>query len=286
MVAGEDAHQSERALATELLGSAGPGQICIADRNFCIRTLLDGWHEAGAGFIVRQHAGHARLSARGAGRDGGQVETGRIREQAITVEGRADDWRCIEIALDVPTEGGEDTIRLWSNLPAEIGAAQIAELYRKRWRVEGMFQRLESVFHSEIASLGHPPPRAALLGFAVSLLAYDVLALLSRCVEQAHHQPSAPPLVVSLFHLAVLVTSGYAGLLIALPPEHWPSPSGATPSDLAQRLLQLAGRIDPKKIATSKRGPKIKQPKAYVEASTARAHVATARVIAKAKVTP
>jgi IS4 transposase len=42
-------------------------------------------------------------------------------------------------------------------------------LYRRRWRIEGMFQRLESVLHSEIASLGHP--RAALLGFAVSLLA-------------------------------------------------------------------------------------------------------------------
>ena len=61
-----------------------------------------------------------------------------------------------------------------------------------RWRVErsrspgikGMFQRLESVLHSEVRSLGHP--RAALLGFAVAVLAHNVLALLARCVEQAH----------------------------------------------------------------------------------------------------
>ena len=35
--------------------------------------------------------------------------------------------------------------------------------------------------------------------------------------------------------------------------------------DLPRRFSRHAGRIDPKKIATSKRGPKIKPPKAYVE---------------------
>ncbi|WP_116120052.1 transposase [Paraburkholderia sp. BL6665CI2N2] len=34
-------------------------------------------------------------------------------------------------------------IRLWSNLPDEVDAPEIARLYRKRWRIEGMFQRLE-----------------------------------------------------------------------------------------------------------------------------------------------
>ena len=39
---------------------------------------------------------------------------------------------------------------LWSNLPSDIDAATIARLYRKRWRIEGMFGRLESVLNSEI----------------------------------------------------------------------------------------------------------------------------------------
>ncbi len=43
-----------------------------------------------------------------------------------------------------------------------------------------MFQRLESVLNSEIRNLDHP--RAALLGFAVTVVAYNVLALLQRCV--------------------------------------------------------------------------------------------------------
>ena len=54
-----------------------------------------------------------------------------------------------------------------------------------------MFQRLESVLNSELRSLGHP--RAALLGFAVAVLAYNVLSLLQRCVEQAHQDQKPPP---------------------------------------------------------------------------------------------
>jgi len=39
------------------------------------------------------------------------------------------------------------------------GAATIARLYRQRWRIEGMFHRLESVLNSEIKTLGHPLAR-------------------------------------------------------------------------------------------------------------------------------
>lgn len=88
---------------------------------------------------------------------------------------------------------------LWSNLPGEIDAATIARLYRKRWRIEGMFGRLESVLHSEIKTLGHL--RAALLGFAVAVLAYNVLAVLKLLTEHAHRQ-SLPDLEVSTYHLA------------------------------------------------------------------------------------
>lgn len=279
LVAGEDAHQSERALVAPLLDSARPGQLWIADRHFCTCTIMQGWDEAQAGFVVREHARHPRLAGQGEWHECGRTETGQVREQAVEVTGAPAPWRRIELALDTATEAGERAIRLWSNLPEEIGAGQIAALYRMRWRIEGMFQRLESVLNSEVRSLGHP--RAALLGFAVAVLAHNVLALLQRCVEQAH-QDQEPPPEVSTYHLALHVRGGYEGMLIALPPEQWRSYDG-DPTALADRLLQLARNVDPRQVATSKRGPKVTKPKKYVDAATARAHVATARVLARAR---
>lgn len=287
MVACEDAHASERAAVAPLLDSARPGDVWIADRHFCTGAILGGWQQAGAGFIVREHARHPRLLKQGEWRACGRIATGRVSEQVVEIEGQPVPWRRIELALDAPTEDGETTIRLWSNLPGEVSAGRIGELYRTRWRIEALFGRLESVLRSEIISLGHP--RAALLGFAVAVLAYNVLALLGRCVEQAHvtHQePHKPALAVSTFHLAVQIKCSYEGLMTALPPEHWPSWQQADPVCLAERLLTLARRINPCQVATSKRKPKPKTPKGYVDGKTARAHVATARILAQASTRP
>lgn len=301
----EDAHRSERAAATPLLDGARPGQLWIADRQFCTAAILLGMQAAGADFIIREHARHPRLIRRGAWRACGRVETGAVREQTITAAGQERPWRRVELVLDTPTEAGERVIRLWSSLPGTVSARQIAELYRRRWRIEGLFQRLESVLRSELRTLGHP--RAALLGFAAAVLAYNVLALLLRCVEQAQQQQTGqeqadreqgqadqkraqqepkPPPEVSAYHLAVQIRRGYEGLCIALPPEHWSSWGDAGPASLAKRLLQLARRIDPRQVATSERGPKRDKSKGYVAAAIVRAHVATARVLAQARATP
>ena len=287
MLACEDAHASERCVVGPLLEGARPGELWIADRHFCTGAILGGWQQAGACFLVREHGCHPRLAHQGEWRACGRIATGQVREQEIATLGQPASWRRIELALDVPTEAGETTIRLWSNLPAEVAGARIAELYRTRWRIEAPFGRLEHVLHSEIASLGHP--RAALLGFALAVLAYNVLVLLARCVEQAHaaqRKPDEPALEVSHFHLAQQVRSTYQGLLIAVPPEHWPSGPPGDPASLAERLLALARRISPRQVATSKRklGPKI--PKGYVDDKTARTHVATARVLAQARTRP
>jgi hypothetical protein len=142
----------------------------------------------------------------------------------------------IEIELDAPTEAGDSTIALWSNLPEHIDAATIAQLYRKRWRIEGMFGRLESVLHSEVKTLGHP--KAALLGFAVAVLAYNVLALLKEVTQRAHCA-TYPALDVSTYHLAVEIASTYEAMMLTLPAEHLPR-ADDDPGKLLQRLLLLA----------------------------------------------
>jgi hypothetical protein len=209
----------------------------------------------------------------------GTAFNGEVREQRIELAGAAIAWRRIELTLDTPTEAGERVIRLWTNLPERIDARQIARLYRRRWCVEGMFQSLEAVLHSEIRSLGHP--RAALLGFAVAVLAYNLLALLKRCIECAH-QATHPALQLSLYHLALQVRSGYEGMRIALPDEQW-LPGDADPAAVAALLLRIAHNVVPRQITASPRKPKPAAKKGYVDAAVARAHVATARVLAQAR---
>ena len=282
----EDAYESERTVVMPLLDHAQPKQVWMGDRHFCTHAILQRLHQANAGFVVREHSRHPQLAGLGRWSRYERIETGRVREQRIDLAQHDEDvqmgksgasWRRIQIELDQPTESGDQVIGLWSNLPASIDAATIARLYRKRWRIEGMFQRLESVLHSEIKSLGHP--RAALAGFAVAVLAYNVLALLQRVVEQAH-RASHPALEVSTYHLAQHIKSGYEGLIIALPPEHWPRVSeDDDPKALLKRLLRLARHIPPKQLATSKRGPKIGNGKGYVDGKTARSHVSTDRVL-------
>ena len=75
-------------------------------------------------------------------------------------------------------------------------------------------------------------------------------------------------------------------MLIALPPKRWTAWRQADPSAVAERLRQLARPIDPKQVAIRKRKPKRTQPKGYVDGKTARAHVATARVLAQSRTRP
>ena len=60
-----------------------------------------------------------------------------------------------------------------------------------------MLERLEAALSREIKTLGHP--RAALPGFAVMVLAYNVLAQLTEQAHRAKH----PQLEVSACHLAL-----------------------------------------------------------------------------------
>ena len=236
--------------------------------------------------IVREHARYPHLIEQGAWGEATRIDTGRVVEQAIQFQGIHDPaapapvaWRRIAITLNSPTEAGETVIRQWAQLPATIDAATIAALYRKRWRIEGMCQRLGSVLHSEIKSLGHP--RAARLGCTVAVLAYNVLSLLQRAAECAH-RPEQPRLEVSTYHLAEHVKSGYEGMLIAVPAEHWPEATRETTESLAERLLRLARRILPKQVATSKSVKNIKKPNDYVDFRIARSHVSTARGLKQA----
>ena len=60
----------------------------------------------------------------------------------------------------------------------------MAQLYHNRWKLETAFQHLEAYFHSEINTLGYP--KAALFGFCLALVAYNVLAVVLAALRGVH----------------------------------------------------------------------------------------------------
>jgi IS4 transposase len=281
----EDGHAQERSLMAPILESATGDQLWIADRNFCTRKILCGLHERGSGFIVREHGANPNPDEVTPLRKAGSTDSGTIYEQTVSIEsdgGEVLELRRIEIRLKKPTEDGDTVIRLLSNVPAaQLPACEVAVLYRRRWRIESMFQRLESVLNSEITSLGHP--RAALLAFGVAALAYNVLAVIGATVTR-QHQLDTTKLELSMYFIAMEVKAHYAGMMIAIALDIWEPFDGMTSTQLGQTLLKIASHVDPRTLRKHPRAAKPKAAKGTVALCVASRHVATARVLRSGRI--
>ena len=88
--------------------------------------------------------------------------------------------RRITIALVQPTKQGKTELHILTNLLAE-DALQVAQLYADRWTIETAFQHLTQDLRCEIDTVGYP--RAALFGFCVALVAYNVVALVKGAMR-------------------------------------------------------------------------------------------------------
>jgi len=276
----EDAHSQERAVMPPLLERSHPGELWIADRNFSTRMILSEWDRRGSAFIVREHGRTPNPAPLDELTYQGRIATGAVFEQRVVIPGTAGQTvtlRRFELHLDKPTDDGETVIRLLTNLPKErFGARAIARLYSKRWRIETMFQRLESVLHSEVTTLGHP--RAALFAFGVAILAYNVLTVLQAAVSAAHDLV-ASGIELSPFYVAVEVRAYYAGMVMAVPTKAWRRYDAMCASKLSELLLLIAAYAKPKTLRKHPRGPKKATKKGYVAGAVARRHVSTARVL-------
>ena len=281
----QDAHTSERAIMGELLQRVGPGELWLADRNFSTSAILFGIANRGGKFLIREHGRSPNPIELEALKQAGKIETGRVYTQRVECtdsEGRRLPMRRIVLELDQPTEGGETTIQLLTNTSVkQLPACKAASLYRRRWRIEGMFQRLEAALQSELRSLG--APRAALLGFAVAVVAYNVLALVQRAVTLAQ-PPQQTGIELSFFYVANELRGHYPGMMVALPPETWRTTNNDPPSLFAAKLKELARRVQ---THTLRKHPRLHNPKARpgsAPISEARRHIATARALAAGRV--
>jgi hypothetical protein len=273
----EDGHAQERSLLGEVLPRLAAGDLLIMDRNFCVRDFLAGIGARRAYFICRQHQG-LPWEADGEERLIGPAESGAIYEQWVRVSdgaGVAQRYRRIRIVLKKATRDGDKVLHLLTNLPkAAADARKVAELYRKRWSLETAFQELEAHLHSEINSLGYP--KAALFGFCVALVAYNVLALVKAALRSVHGEERIAH-EVSGYYLAGHLGRTYDGMMIAVPEEEWTVFHSMSTATFTKTLHLLANQVNLAKFKKHKRGPK--KPKAKPTHDPSQPHISTAKLL-------
>jgi len=274
----QDAYAQERAILPQLLAAVRPGDLYLADRNFCTTgTLLD---LAGrdACFVIRRHGSSLCCRPIGPARPAGHEGGRRLSEQALEVfdpkRGRRLRIRQITIHRSEQDPAQED-IHLLTNLPARVTARRIAGLYRQRWTIEDAFQDLTDHLGCEVHTLCYP--KAALLAFCVALVSYNLWALTRAAIAQALGPKQEEE--VSTYYLADEWRSTYRGMMIALPPPCWQRFQRMPAPELARQVLAMAARLDVPRYRRTPRGPK--QPRPKRTSGKINHHVSTARLLAQ-----
>ena len=282
-----DAFTQERALLGEVWAQMQAGELWIADRNFCIRRAFAEATARGACVLLREH-GQMRFTPLAAvthwqgTAEGAQVGEQRVR-LAATDDGPEQEVRRICVRLAQPTRDGDNEIYLLCTLPeAAATAAQVAELYHRRWSIEAAFLSLTNELRCEVDTLAHPG--AALFAFACAALAYNLIAIIGAALRAAHgHEVEAN---LSRFHLGHELERVRGGLEVAVEPEAWAVFTTLSLAAMATWLLQTAAKADLRRYKKASRGPK--KPPVKRSNDPAKSTVSTARLLAvrKAKKAP
>ena len=278
----EDGHAQERSLFGAVLATVQADDLWIQDRNFCTCALLCEIDTRGAGFITRQHAG-LPFEPVNVLRSVGRMETGRVAEQRVQVrdaQGGIHLFRRIQVKLEQATRDGDRVLYILTNLSLrKASAKRVARLYRKRWTLETAFQHLEAYFHSEINTLGYP--KAALFGFCLALVAYNMLAVVMAALRSVHGAETIDQ-ELSLYYVANDIAQTYHGMMIAIPEDEWRVFSRMRPAAMVATLKELAQKVCLKAYRKSPRGPKKPRPKH--KGTTKASHVSTAKLLRERKV--
>jgi hypothetical protein len=272
----ENGHAQERSLFGALLKTVEAGDLWIEDRHFCTRNFLCDIDNRGAFFITREHLG-LKFEIVEARRKGGCTETGSVAQQRVKVvdeQGQTHIFRRVRLKLKQATRDGATLIHILTNVPRQGSAKRVAELYRKRWTLETAFQPLEAYFHSEINTLGYP--KAALFGFCLALVAYNLLAVVLAALRGVHGEQTVDE-EVSLYSIANDIVTTYHGMMIAIPESEWAVFYSMSTAELAAVLLELAQRVRLQAIRKSPRRPKKPRPQGKKPAR--KGHVSTAKLL-------
>lgn len=280
----QDAHAQERSLLPQVLETVQAGELWIGDRNFCTTPFAFGLMDRDAFFLFREHAQNLPWEPVGSRRRIGRNDTGMVYEQTIRLtlsengEDRQKAARRITVELDKPTRDGETEVHLITNLPLEdADARDVATLYQERWTVENAFQEISDSLEGEINTLAYP--KAALLGYCLALIAYNVLSTVKAALRTAHGEQAAPR-KVSGYYMAGELSSAYDGMMVALPEPFWKDRfSDLTPAQMASKLRQVAAKTKMSRYTKSQYRPRGDPPQRT--SAKDNPHVSTARVLAQ-----
>jgi hypothetical protein len=276
----EDGHAQERSLFPELLSQVEADDVWIADRNFCTADYLQGIADRQGYFVIRHHA-NLTLAPVGDWGAETETETGWVSERTAWVQ--RDDQnviqvRCIRVRLKQRTRDRESEIIILTNLPEEVTAAVVAGLYRRRWTVETMYQELTQYLGCEVNTLGYP--KAALFAFCVALVAYNVLAVVKAALRSVHGETKIEN-EVSGYYLALEISRMYAGMMVAIPEEHWEVFQRCSRKEMACLLRKLAKGMELARYRKQRRSPKKPAPERTYDKN--HPHVATSQLLEERK---
>jgi hypothetical protein len=275
----EDGHAQERSLLAEVYPLVRKGDVWVADRNFCTLGLIWEIFARGGFFVFRQH-GNVTGELLGERKPRGRCATGRVYEQRLRLcndQQQKREVRRITVALDEPTRDGDKEIHILTNLPGKnVTAAKVAEVYRQRWTIEGLFLEASQTLSCEIDTLCYP--KAALFAFCLGLVACNAVALLKAALRAAHGEDVVGQ-QLSAYYLVLEIRQTYAGMMVAIPELHWKVFHQFSAAEMARVLRELAGQVVLKRYRKTPRGPKKPPPKRrrYKNGE----HLSTAKVIAE-----
>jgi hypothetical protein len=138
----EDGHAQERSLLGAGLATVAADDVWLADRNFCTRAFLGGMATRSGFCVIREPPGlpfeilrplHAY----------DRTPTGHITQQRVCVmdeHGTKHVLRRLRLKSDQATRDGATLLPILTNVPRQVSAQRVAQLYRQRWTLETAFQ--------------------------------------------------------------------------------------------------------------------------------------------------
>jgi len=240
---------AETAMATEMIGSVGPGDLVLADRYWAGSPTLARLQARGAAFLMRKNA---RL----------------LVERLPVVERLGRDDRMVDLPVSKPARLKDptlpETVRLrvfratWTTPAGEtlsewfvtslldarrFKRRTLAKLYHERWRIETSYQEFKHAFHADV--LRSKTVANVEKEFAAHVLAYQLVRQLIVAAAAKHDQKATQ---ISLLGAARLVVR-FSHHMAAAPP--WALPiyyERLLDAIAAQKVDVRPGRLEPRAL--------------------------------------